>query len=241
MSETSGLGLIDYHVVFDSIRPYHMIVESPETIHQGEQVGIRCALFNYYDQEMEVLLILEGSPDYNFVEVGPLGVTHSYFAKKVGGTIHHSVWMDAQSQTVVYFPIVPARVGEISVTIRASTQIGEDVQTRTINVVADGVKMYFHTSIPIDLTNKGTLLKLMDIQVTENYIVPRQIDRLFVAESPKVTVTAVGKPLGWPRSSRLRMTHHYSSGTGLRPRTMHTAMFSGQTIVPRSPQSKLIL
>ncbi|XP_055346458.1 CD109 antigen-like [Paramacrobiotus metropolitanus] len=197
MSETSGLGLLEYELVFDSIKPFHMIVETPDTVHQGEIIGIRCALFNYYHQEVEVLVILSGSPDYMFVEVGPLGWTHSYYATKVGGAdIHHSIWMDSQTQTIVYFPIVPSRLGEISVTITAATQIDEYVQNRIINVIPDGVKLKFHTSIPLDLTNKGTILKLMDIQVTENYTVPRQIERLFVANSPKVTVTAAGDVLG---------------------------------------------
>ena len=74
MSETLGLGLLDYHVTFDSVKPFHMIVETAERIHQGEQVSLRCALFNYYEQEVEVLIILQGSEEYDFIEIGPLGV-----------------------------------------------------------------------------------------------------------------------------------------------------------------------
>jgi CD109 antigen len=192
MSETSGLGVLDYHVVFDSVKPFHMIVETTDSIHQGEQVSIRCALFNYYDQEMEILIILHESEDYAFIEVGPFGTTQSYNAKKVSGTIHHSIWLDTQATTVVYMPIVPRRLGDITVTVTAITQIGESTQSRTITVIPDGVKMRFHTSIPIDLTNKGTIMKMLDIVTTENTTVPRQIERLFVLGSPKATITAAG-------------------------------------------------
>ena len=39
MSETTGLGVLDHHVLFDSVRPFHMILETTDTIHQGEQVS----------------------------------------------------------------------------------------------------------------------------------------------------------------------------------------------------------
>ncbi|OQV18018.1 putative CD109 antigen [Hypsibius exemplaris] len=196
MSETTGLGVLDYDVVFDSVRPFHMMVETADTVHQGEQFGVRCALFNYYHQEMEILLILHGSPDYRFVEVGPFGQTQSYTARTVGGTVHHTVWLEGQATTVVYIPVVPTRLGDITLTITAVTQIEETLQTRNVTVIPDGVKMTFHTSIPIDLTNKGTLLKLMDISVTEDPVVPRQIERMFVLGSPKATVSAAGDVFG---------------------------------------------
>lgn len=49
-----GLSLITQPVEHDTSRLFLMVSEAPEVIRRGEQVGIRLALLNNWDQDQEV-------------------------------------------------------------------------------------------------------------------------------------------------------------------------------------------
>lgn len=51
-----------------------MIVEMPTRCRQGEQVGIRVAVFNYQPVDIEATVVLSSSPDYKFVHVEENGL-----------------------------------------------------------------------------------------------------------------------------------------------------------------------
>jgi CD109 antigen len=51
------------------VLPFSMIVEMPRKSRQGEQVGIRVAVFNYQPVDIEATVVLSSSKDYKFVHV----------------------------------------------------------------------------------------------------------------------------------------------------------------------------
>jgi CD109 antigen len=54
--------------------PFSMIVEMPKQCRQGEQVGVRVAVFNYQSVDIEATVVLSSSPDYKFVHVEANGI-----------------------------------------------------------------------------------------------------------------------------------------------------------------------
>lgn len=50
----------------------------PTTSMQGEQVGVRVSVFNYMTTAMETTVVLNGSPDYQFVHVEENGAVRAY-------------------------------------------------------------------------------------------------------------------------------------------------------------------
>jgi len=49
------------------------------------------------------------------------------------------IYINAQDAQIVHVPIVPTRLGDIRVTIHASTLIGKDTVTRTLHVEVGGL------------------------------------------------------------------------------------------------------
>lgn len=56
------------------ILPFFIKVEGPDRCKQGEQLGLRVAVFNYQPQNIEAVVVLASSPDYKFVHVEENGI-----------------------------------------------------------------------------------------------------------------------------------------------------------------------
>lgn len=62
------------------------------------------------------------------------GYVRSYNPRTSFGEHQFFIYIPAQDASVVYLPIVPTRLGDISVTVSAFTLIGKDTVTRTLHV-----------------------------------------------------------------------------------------------------------
>lgn len=68
-----------------------------------------------------------------------------------------------------------------------------------MEVLADGSEVFLHTSLMLDLRAQAYLVKFLDINVTEDPIIPYQdIVRRYVFGSPKASVTIIGDVVGTP-------------------------------------------
>lgn len=56
------------------VLPFFIKVEGPDECRQGEQVGLRVVVFNYYPQNVEAVVVLAASPQYKFVHVEENGI-----------------------------------------------------------------------------------------------------------------------------------------------------------------------
>ena len=196
VSPKTGFGLVKGSREFAGYRPFYMNVEMPTHCRQGEQVGIRITLFNYMTQEADILVTLADSPDYKFVHVEEFGEVKSYEARTSRGEKQHLTWIPAQSSRVIYFPIVPTRLGDIQVTVQAKSLVRKDQITRTLNVEADGVPQFRHTSVMLDLSNRDLFLHYVYVNVTETPIIPYEKDRYYVFGSNRARVSLVGDVVG---------------------------------------------
>ncbi|XP_053673815.1 CD109 antigen [Anopheles nili] len=196
ISGTLGYGMLRKPIEYVGVQPFFINVEMPTACHQGEQVGIRVAVFNYQTVDIEATVVLHSSPDYQFVHVEEDGIVRSYNPRTSFGEHQFYIYMNAQDSANVYLPIVPTRLGEIEVTIHASTLLGAHQISRKITVEADGLPQYRHQSILLDLRNRAYLVQFMHVNVTETPIIPYEIDRYYVFGSNRARISVVGDVVG---------------------------------------------
>ncbi|XP_050294787.1 CD109 antigen [Anthonomus grandis grandis] len=196
MSPTSGFGMLQKAIEYVGVLPFYINVEMPNTCMQGEQVGIRVTVFNYMEDEMEATVVLKGSQDYKFVHVEENGFVRAYNPRTSFGEHQFFIFINAQDAAQVYIPIVPTRLGDIYVTIYASTLIGKDEVTRKLHVDSDGIPQHRHQSVLLDLSNRAYMFQYMHVNITETPIIPYEYDRYYVYGSNKARISIVGDVVG---------------------------------------------
>jgi CD109 antigen len=196
ISPSLGFGMIRYPLEYVGCQPFYINVEMPTECRQGEQVGIRVTVFNYMTTSVEATVVLHGSPDYKFVHVEEDGIVVSYNPRTSFGEHQFFIYLEAQSSTIVYLPIVPQRLGDIKVKVHASTLLGSDRIERMLHVEADGLPQYRHQSILLDLSNRAYTFQYMHVNVTETPIIPYEVERYYVYGSNKAQISLVGDVVG---------------------------------------------
>jgi CD109 antigen len=196
ISPSLGFGMVRYPLEYVGCQPFYINVEMPTDCRQGEQVGIRVTVFNYMTTSVEATVVLHGSPDYKFVHVEEDGIVTSYNPRTSYGEHQFFIYLESQSSTIVYIPIVPTRLGDIKVKVHASTLLGSDRIERMLHVEADGLPQYRHQSILLDLSNRAYAFQYMHVNVTETPIIPYEVERYYVYGSNKAQISLVGDVVG---------------------------------------------
>ena len=78
-----------------------------QVVHRGETVSIKCTIFNWQEVDEEIVIILHGSDDFDFVHVEENGYVVSYAPRRSSGDHHHFMFIRAESTFDVHFPIAP--------------------------------------------------------------------------------------------------------------------------------------
>lgn len=196
VSPSLGFGMLKKPLEYVGCQPFYINVEMPSECRQGEQVGIRVTVFNYMTTSVEATVVLQGSPDYKFVHVEEDGIVVSYNPRTSFGEHQFFIYLEAQSSTIVYLPIVPTRLGDIKIKVHASTLLGSDRIERMLHVEADGLPQYRHQSILMDLSNRAYAFQYMHVNVTETPIIPYGVERYYVYGSNKARISIVGDVVG---------------------------------------------
>ncbi|KAK7573777.1 hypothetical protein V9T40_010968 [Parthenolecanium corni] len=196
MSPSLGFGMLSKPIEYQGILPFFINVEMPTRSRQGEQIGVRVTVFNYMLNAIEALVLLEGSDSYKFVHVEEEGIVNSYNPKTTFGEHQFFVYIKAQDAVIVYLPIVPVKLGDVEITVRAVTLMASDKVTRVLHVESDGLPQYRHQSVLLDLTNRAYVFQYMHVNVTETPIIPYDIDRYYVFGSNKATISVCGDVVG---------------------------------------------
>ncbi|CAO1404502.1 unnamed protein product [Diamesa hyperborea] len=196
VSPSLGFGMLTKPLEYVGCQPFYINVEMPSECRQGEQVGIRVTVFNYMTSAVEATVVLTGSPDYKFVHVEEDGIVTSYNPRTSFGEHQFFIYLEAQSSSIVYIPIVPTRLGDIEVKVHASTLLGSDRITRMLHVEADGLPQFRHQSILLDLSSRSYAFQYMHVNVTETPIIPYEVERYYVYGSNKARISVVGDVVG---------------------------------------------
>jgi len=196
MNSENGFGFIRQPIEFSSIKRFLMNIEMPSLCIIGEQISVRVNLFNYMPTKIEVVVILNSSPDYKFVHVEENGVVSAYNPRTSFGEHQHLVFIKPTKTMIVYLPVVPQRLGIVTICIAAKTQASQHLECKNITVEADGIPQYLHTSTVIDLSQGAQLIKYLDTNLTDTPIIPYSRERRYVFGSNKVSVSVVGDVVG---------------------------------------------
>ena len=199
ISKEHGIGIMDEPVTYDSIRPVHFYCEAPVSVRRGESVGIRCMIMNRSPYDLETVIILEGSDDYEFIHVGPYGVVDHFNPDTSKGDYHHLVFVRGQDEVEVHMPIKTTLTGlktKLTAKITLSTQIMSNTQEVTIEITPEGSIVHRHTSVLLDLKSRAIDLEFMNIIVDETPYVPYDIIRRYIFDSPHAKVSISGDVIG---------------------------------------------
>ena len=83
------------------------MVCTSQMVHRGETLSIKCTIFNWQEYDEEVVIILHGSDDYEFVHVEEYGYVVSFAPRKSSGDHHHFMFIRAGTTFDVDLPIAP--------------------------------------------------------------------------------------------------------------------------------------
>ena len=219
ISKKHGIGIMDDPLSFDSIRPIHFYCEAPNEVHRGESVGIRCMIMNRSPYDLETVIILLGSDDYEFINVEAYGYAESHSPRTSKGDHHHLVFVRGQDELEVHLPIKPTPdgdQGEITAHVTLSTQIMSNTQAVTINILPEGSIVHRHTSLLLDLKSRANEIKYMNIIVDESPIIPYSILRRYVYNSPFGRVSLSGDVIGptFMKNSPVHLESMFPDGNG---------------------------
>uniref|UniRef100_A0A8C9QYB7 CD109 molecule n=1 Tax=Scleropages formosus TaxID=113540 RepID=A0A8C9QYB7_SCLFO len=123
MSDNLGLGLIETPSKLTVFQNFFISLNLPAYIIRGEQLVLEVNLFNYLDRKLEVTVIVVQNSSFEFV-----------LEKQVFGSNMRTVFVERQDSASVLFPIRPKVLGEISISVKAVSNIASDAIIRKVLV-----------------------------------------------------------------------------------------------------------
>ena len=97
VSAQFGLTVVEELVEYGTCRPLWLFCEAPERAKRGETLTVKCTIFNWTPDNIEVVLILQGSDQFRFVSVEEHGYVVSFAPRLSSGDHHHLVFVRAEA------------------------------------------------------------------------------------------------------------------------------------------------
>lgn len=197
MNKDSGLAIMPDVGLFDGVRPVYITVQGPPMAQSGEQIGLRISVFNYWEEELDILVTLHSSPDYSFVNVEEFGIVSSYAPRLSNGD--HQVLINVYPGTSrqLNYPVVPMRTGYMEISVSATCFFGGDYVKHSLYVEWNGVPEFYMTNYQVDLQRAPSVYTPhWRIQVEESFLQPETRDLLYVPGSPNATLSVIGDIVG---------------------------------------------
>ena len=198
VDQETGFSVTSPPAKVSGVRRFFITLEAPEEAVWGEQLGVRVAVFNYWDYWAEALLELKRSSQYEVVQVGWRGSVSSYSPNTVNNrTLQTLVYLGAGESKYIYIPVIPRVAGNSSITICAYTFVGSNCETHRMRVRMNGVGIRWHTPYLLDLTRSSKLMTSdFRIRVPQQFVEPETRELRYVPGSPKSSVSVVGDVIG---------------------------------------------
>ncbi|XP_052246732.1 CD109 antigen-like [Dreissena polymorpha] len=193
INKQTGLGITDGPTKFTTFRPFFINLNLPYSVIRGEQVVLQANVFNYMGQDINVVVTLDKSSDFDVVQ------------NKSGHLSYNSVDVVKQvtikvgEAASVFVPIIPRIVGMAEISVKAQSTLSADGVKRQLRVEAEGKKMHFN--VPVLLSK----LNPTDVQLA----FPENI----VPDSQKIQVSAIGDIMG-PTLKNLKSLLRLPTGCG---------------------------
>ncbi|KAL4235441.1 endopeptidase inhibitor [Mactra antiquata] len=196
VSREKGLGLMQTPIRYDATRYMYIIVEAPDLVIRGEQIGVRVSVFNYWykDDYLEVLITMKDGDNYKFVWVDEMGITSAYAPLTTSGDHQTIVFLEPGESKDIFLPIVSTLVqGYIDFTVHAVCFMERDYVTKRVRIMPDGVLNYFHTPYLVDMIKYGSeTIPQLQINIPDQFVVPEVRQHLYVPGSGVAEVSLFG-------------------------------------------------
>jgi len=183
MHPDEGFSICKEWIQHDTTRTFFVTVEHPDAIRRGEEIGLRLDIYNYWDQDMEVLVLLHGDPDYRFIIVEDFGYVVSYSPRTFQGDVQTMVSIKGgNTATYLMLPIVPViQSGDLLIRISTYSSQRVDYEEVYMKVTYDGVVGRIrHTPYLVDLVNSGSLIiPDLKINISQRFVDPGSRDLLY--------------------------------------------------------------
>ncbi|XP_071088377.1 CD109 antigen-like isoform X11 [Haliotis cracherodii] len=194
----SGLGIAPTSAKIRVFRPFFVSLNLPYSVTRGEQLALQAIVFNYLTQDVDAVVSIPQSKDYLNVVIDANGREQTE-SKDQTQTVH----VKAGGATSVYFPIVPATLGKIDLTVSARSTLAADAVKRQLLVEPEGTPKEYNVPVLIDLKQATSFSKNVPITLPQNVVSGSQTAR----------ITAIGDLMG-PTVSGLDSLLRMPTGCG---------------------------
>ncbi|XP_053314791.1 CD109 antigen-like [Spea bombifrons] len=180
ISEGLGLGLTE-PTELEVFQPFFILLNMPYSVTRGEQLIVEVIVFNYLAENLQVTVELDASNTFEFI------VINDDVNTLVG---RMNVTVPTQGMNTVLFPIKPRQLGQISITVRATSSKAADIETKTLFVKAEGIKQFHSEAVLFQLDGTGSSPQTVSKNLSFTF--PTNV----VQGSEEAFVTVVGDLLG---------------------------------------------
>ncbi|KAG8582007.1 hypothetical protein GDO81_007889 [Engystomops pustulosus] len=194
ISENLGFGILETPVKLESFQPFFVSLSLPSYVTRGEQFVLKIVVFNYLEEDTEVSVTLDQSDAFEI----HLSFIHPNRSQ-------HTVLVPSQEGKTVFFPIKPIQLGEIPITVKATSFLASDAVTEKLIVKAEGIEHSFSQTLLLELINN----KPQMISKSLNFTFPPDV----VSGSEKAFITVVGDIIG-PSAAKLHSLVQLPYGCG---------------------------
>ncbi|XP_071088378.1 CD109 antigen-like [Haliotis cracherodii] len=181
VNSQSGLGIAPTSAKIRVFRPFFVSLNLPYSVTRGEQLALQAIVFNYLTQDVDAVVTLPKSGEYRNVVVSGNGRERTESEDQ-----SQRVHVKAGGATSVYFPIVPATLGKIDLTVSARSTLAADAVKRQLLVEPEGTPKEYNVPVLIDLKEATSFSKSVPITLPQNVVPGSQSAR----------ITAVGDLMG---------------------------------------------
>ncbi|XP_032815157.1 CD109 antigen isoform X2 [Petromyzon marinus] len=177
VSSSLGLGVADTAQLL-AFQPFFVSLNLPYSVVRGEQFVVQALVFNYLDTDLQVRVTLDPSDAYVvLVDTNEVGAIPN----------EQLVTVRSQDAATVSFPVSPALLGLVPITVRARAATAADAMTQQLLVKAEGVERSFSKTLLLqrsggDAVTQGSLVFPFPSGVVEG--------------SQRATLTIIGDIMG---------------------------------------------
>ncbi|XP_036269992.1 CD109 antigen [Pipistrellus kuhlii] len=178
VSEDLGFGLTPAPVELQVFQPFFIFLNLPYSVIRGEEFALEVTIFNYLKDPTEVNVTIKESDKYDILIA----------SNKVNVTgYQQTIVVPSEDGVTVTFPVNPKHLGEIPITVIATSPAASDAVTQNVLVKGEGIEKIYSQSVLLELNDK-----LQTTQKTLSFSFPPNT----VEGSERVQITVVGDILG---------------------------------------------
>uniref|UniRef100_A0A671LLX4 CD109 molecule n=1 Tax=Sinocyclocheilus anshuiensis TaxID=1608454 RepID=A0A671LLX4_9TELE len=177
MSENLGLG-ISAPAELTVFQDFFVSLNLPAFLIRGELLLLEVNLFNYMDVDMEVMVVVAESWMFEFVSPDNGGFSLDNVRK---------VLVSSQNIASLLFPIRATALGEIPISVKATSVYSSDWVYKTVLVKPEGLEQSYSQALFLEFQLKQNMLTR-----TMSFSFPANV----VPDSQRASVSAVGDILG---------------------------------------------